>query len=187
MTIIPLTVFLNEKARDYCNCGIAFLWFGMLVALIVSPQHTYVAGSEVQATFGHTTEAAAHLIASLYGAYLIVSGQVKCNLQSLKKACIFIYSGIGVGVVCNYFLHKGNFGMNPYGDFSIYMLELFDSFPKTLAAYLLGVLVVLSVGMLFGAGIVKLMGDDSEEKTDGESEEEQNDAEGTDIKADEQD
>ena len=156
MTIIPLTIFLNDKARDYCNCAIAFLWFGMLVALIASPQSTYVGGNDADASFGHTAEAACHLIASLYGIYLIISGQVKCNLQNLKKACILIFSAIGIGVICNYLMHKSNFGMNPYGDFSIYMLEFFDTFEKTLVAYLLGVLAVLSFGMLSGAGIHRL-------------------------------
>ena len=175
MTIIPLTLFLNEKAREYCNCAIAFLWFGMLVALVVSPGRTYLGGSVLDASFGHTTEAACHLIVSLYGTFLIVSGQVKCNLQSLKKACIFIFSAIGIGVVFNYLMHKGNFGMNPYGDFSIYMLEFFDSFEKTFAAYLLGVLAVLSFGMLSGAGLYRLVcpkDDQDDEEDDDEDEDE---------------
>lgn len=168
MTLIPLTVFLNKKARSYCESTIAFLWLGMFVALIVSPQHTYIFSETSEATFGHTTEAASHLIASLYGIYLIISGQVKCNLKSLKQAMIFLFSVIGIGVVANYALRTSNFGMNPYGNYSIYMLDIFRSFEATLVAYLLGVFIVLLAGMQFGNLLNKLVGSDDKEK-DGKS------------------
>ncbi len=182
MTIIPLTVFMNKKARSYCESGIAFVWFGMFVALIVSPQHAYIFSDTSAASLGHTTEAACHLIASLYGVYLIITGQVKCNVESLKKAAVFLYSAIGIGVIANYLLHTSNFGMNPYGDYSIYMIDIFRSFEATLIAYLLGVFVVIVVGMQLGHLLYKIV---SPEKESDNTESKETKAEGAEISSEE--
>ena len=61
-----------------------------------------------------------------------------------------MYSVIGFGVFLNYVFHTSNFGMDPYGGYGIYMIDLFGSFEATLVAYLLGVLVVLTAGMQIG-------------------------------------
>lgn len=151
MTLIPLTVFMNERVRSYCNSAIAFLWIGMFIALGISPEFSYIFNFNTEASFIHATEASCHLIASLYGIYLIISGQVKCDFKHWMKALICMYSVIGFGIILNYLFHKSNFGMNPYGGYKIYMIDIFGSFGATLAAYLLGVLLVITLGMQIGA------------------------------------
>ena len=150
MTLIPLTVFLNDRVKAYCRSAIAFLWLGMFVALIFSPQHAYLNSFKSDANLIYASEAACHLLASLYGLFLIITGQVKCDIKHWKRAIICMYSVIGFGVMLNYLFHKSNFGMNPYGNYSIYMIDIFHSFEATLAAYLLGVLLVLTLGMQVG-------------------------------------
>lgn len=157
MTLIPLTLFMSERVREYCNSAIAFLWIGMFLALMISPQHAYIFSYTIDASFMYSTEAACHLLASLYGAYLIISGQVKCNSNSLKKAVICMFSVIGFGVLMNILFHQSNFGMDPYGGASIYMLDIFSSFEATLLAYLLGVLVVIILGWQLGGILNKLV------------------------------
>ncbi len=157
MTLIPLTVFMSEKVRSYCNSAIAFLWIGMFFALMISPQEAYIFSYRIEASPLYCSEAACHLIASLYGAYLIITKQVKCDFKAWKKSLICIYSVIGLGVILNYIFHLGNFGMDPYGDYSIYMIDIFGSFEATLVAYLCGVLVVMTVGMQSGYGFFKLV------------------------------
>ena len=157
MTLIPFTCLLNEKIRKYCDSAIAFLWVGMFLALLLSPQHAYIFSYYIEATPIYASEAACHLIASLYGVYLIISGQVKCNFKSWARSIICMYSVIGFGVILNYIFHTKNFGMDPYGDFTIYMVDILGSFWATLLAYLLGVMVVLSLGMQFGYLLNKLV------------------------------
>lgn len=173
MTLIPLTVFMSEKVRSYCNSAIAFLWVGMFLALMISPQHAYIFSFNIDASFIYTSEAACHLIASLYGAYLIITKQVKCNARYLVKSVVCMFSVIGFGLFLNYVFHIRNFGMDPYGDYSIYMLDIFGSFEATLAAYLLGVFLVLTIGMQIGLVFFKLVEatyDDEEKKGDALSE-----------------
>lgn len=157
MTLIPLTVFLSPRVKEYCNSAIAFLWLGMFLALMISPQHAYIFSYRIEASFVYASEAACHLIASLYGVYLIISGQVKCDFRSWRRSIVCMYSVIGFGLFLNYFFHTDHFGMDPYGDYTIYMIDIFGSFGATLAAYLLGVLLVLTLGLQVGAGFNKLV------------------------------
>ena len=174
MTLIPLTVFMSDKVKEYCNCAIAFLWAGMFIALIFSPQHAYIFNYNIEASFIYSTEAACHLLASLYGLFLIISGQVKCNFRSWRRSIVCMFSVIGFGVILNYLFHTDNFGMDPYGDYSIYMIDIFSSFGATFAAYLLGVLVVLTFGMQLG-GLLNRLVDSAKFYDPSESENDEND------------
>ncbi len=157
MTLIPLTLLLSDKVRSYCNSAIAFLWIGMFVALLISPQHAYIFNYKTEASLLYASEAACHLLASLYGAYLILTKQVKCDFIHWKRAIICLYSVIGFGLVLNYVFHLRYFGMDPYGDYTIYMIDIFGSFEATLAAYLMGVMLVLTLGMQAGWGFFRLV------------------------------
>lgn len=157
MTLIPLTLLFSDKVREYCNSAIAFLWMGMFVALLISPQHAYIFNYKIEASLLYSSEAACHLLASLYGAYLILTKQVKCDFAHWKKAIICMYLVIGFGIIMNFIFHRDFFGMDPYGQASIYMIDIFGSFEATLAAYLLGVMLVLTLGLQAGFGFFKLV------------------------------
>lgn len=157
MTMIPLSVFMKDGVREAFRSATAFLWVGMFVALIVSPQQAYIFSDNTQASLAYSSEAACHLIASLYGIYLIITKQVSLDFKSWKRALVFLYSAIGFGVVMNYIFHLDNFGMDPYGNYSIYMIDIFGSFWATFAAYLLGVFVVITIGMQVGYMLMKLI------------------------------
>lgn len=164
MTLIPLTVFMSGRVRSYCNSAIAFLWVGMFLALLISPQHAYIFSYDIEATPIYTAEAACHLIASLYGAYLIITKQVNCDVRHWRRSVVCMFSVIGFGVLLNYIFHTRNFGMDPYGDYTIYMIDIFGSFEATLVAYLLGVLLVLTIGMEIGYLFFKLVESTHEER-----------------------
>ena len=149
-TVIPLTCFMNEKTKQYAYSAIAFLWTGMFLALFISPEYAYLFDYRTDASVLYTGEALCHMWASLFGIYLILTGQVKLNFQSWGRAVIFMYSVIGFGVFLNFFFHRSNFGMDPYGDYAIYFLDIFGTFEATLLAYLLGVLTILTLGMQMG-------------------------------------
>lgn len=150
LTLIPMTLVMNDKVKSYCNSAIAFLWVGMFLALGLSPEFNYIFRFKQEATLILSTEASCHLIASLYGIYLIISGQVVCDFKHWVKSLICMYSVIAFVVITNYAFHMGNFGMDPYGNYKIYMIDVLGSFEATLLAYLLGVLIVLTLGMEFG-------------------------------------
>lgn len=148
--VIIATPFLHKRIRDFAYCGIAFLGFGMFVALFISPEVEFLFNYHQDAKFIHVSEAICHLIMSLYGFYLILSEKVKLELKSYGKALAFIYASIGFGVFLNWCFHLSNFGMDMYGNYSIYFLDIFGSFEATLLAYITGVLFTITAGFLIG-------------------------------------
>ena len=149
-TVILFTPFLNKKAKDFAFCAIAFLGFGMFLAMYISPGAEYFLNYNQTAGFIHVSEAVCHLTMSLYGFYLILTEKVSLNKQSYGKAIIFVYASIGFGVFLNWCFHLENFGMDMYGDYSIYFLDIFGSFEITFVAYLVGVFAVITMGYLVG-------------------------------------
>lgn len=149
-TVILFTPLLNKTVRDYAYCAIAFLGFGMFLAMYISPGAEFLLNFQQNARFIHISEGTCHLIMALYGFYLILSGKVKINSRNFFKALVFIYASIGFGVFLNWCFHLSNFGMNMYGDYSIYFLDIFGSFEATFIAYLLGVFVTILMGYLVG-------------------------------------
>ena len=155
-TIILLTPFMSEKIKEYTYAAIALLSFGMFVAFYISPEAEYLINHHQTAKFIHVTEAACHCIMGLYGFYLVLSGKVKLNAKTYRRSLIFIYSVIGYGLFLNFFFHRSFFGMNMYGEHSIYFMDLFGSFEVTLIAYLFGVFFTLTAGYLVCMGIDRL-------------------------------
>lgn len=155
-TLIPFTYLLKDKVKEFAFSAIAFLWMGMFIAMYVSPEYAYLFGFNHEANFLYTSEAVCHMITSLFGIYLIITGQVRIDVKNIVKSVVFMYSVIGFGVFLNFVFHKSHFGMDPYGDYSIYMIDIFGSFEATLLAYLLGVFLVLLLGAQVGALIEKL-------------------------------
>jgi hypothetical protein len=167
-TLILLTPFMNERVRDYVYSAIACLSTGMFLAMLISPEHDYIFNFNTEATFIYTTEAVAHLVCSLFGIYLVLSHQVKADARTLVKGGVCTLSIIGFGVILNYVFHIDNFGMDPYGSASIYMLDIFGSFAATLTAYVFGVILVLIVGMQSVAMLDRLSSRFFDKHEDGE-------------------
>ncbi|MBQ2894295.1 MAG: hypothetical protein IJB94_05145 [Clostridia bacterium] len=149
-TIILLTPFMSEKIKDFANCSIAFLGFGMFLALFISPGSDYFMHHVQVSTFAHVSEAVCHLSMALYGFYLILVDKVKLTWEAFGKSLVFIYTAIGFGVFLNWCFHLGNFGMDMYGDYSIYFIDIFGSFEITFIAYLVGVFATIAMGYLVG-------------------------------------
>ena len=165
--IVAMTPIFSDKVRDYAYSTIALLNFGIFVAMLISPEHAYLFNFHAEAKPTYTGEALCHMVCSLFGVYLILTRQVKPNFDTWVKSIKFIYPIIFGGVAFNAIFHQGLFGMNPYGKYTIYMIDIFGSFEATFAAYLLGVLVVLTLGLHSGRLLDKL----SEHKPKKQSEE----------------
>ena len=146
-TLILLTPFLKDGVRQYVYDFIAFLSLGLFAAMLLSPEFAYFFNYNIEANPVYTAEAASHLVCCLFGIYLVLSGQVKTDFKSWGRSIACAFTFIGLGVLLNYVFHKTYFGMNPYGESSIYMLDIFDTHELTLLAYSMGVILVLTVGM----------------------------------------
>lgn len=157
-TTIPLIYIMHDKIKKYFLSAVAFLSAGMFFAMIITPQYSYLFSYNNDASFAYTLDALCHLNCSLFGVYLIASGQVKLTAKNLLKSVIFMYSVITGVVILNFIFHTNNFGMCPYGGYSIYMFNLFEDYWATLLAYCFGVFVVLALGFEFNFALQKASG-----------------------------
>ena len=152
-TVIIFTPFLNKTVKHYAHCAIAFLGFGMFLALFVSPNAEFLMNYQQEASFIHVSEGACHLVMALYGFYLFLSDRVALNMANCCRAVVFMYASIFFGVFLNWCFHLENFGMAMYGNYKIYFLDIFGSFEITFAAYLLGVFATILLGYLAGSSL----------------------------------
>lgn len=148
-TLAPLSYVMNYRVKKCYFSMVAFLSFGMFVAMLVNPNFAYLFNFKQNATLDYAYDSISHLFCSLFGIYLVISGQVKIKPKSLIYSMIFVYSIVTYGVIINFIFHKRNFGMDPYGKASIYMLDFFSGFYTTLIAYYIGIAVVLIIGYQF--------------------------------------
>ena len=148
---------LFKEKLAYCfKCAIAFLSIGMIIAMMITPQYAYIYSFVEDARIDYLLDALGHLNCSLFGIYLVASGQVKLTMRNFTKATVFMYAVITGVVITNALFHKNFFGMCPYGGYSIYMFNLFEEYWATLLAYYLGVLAVLYLGFGFNYALNRL-------------------------------
>lgn len=157
-TFMPCLYLFRGRVREYFKCAIAFLSVGMIVAMMITPQYAYLFNFAEEAGIEYLFDALCHLNCSLFGIYLVISGQVKLKAENFVRSVIFMYSVITFVVFLNAVFHTNFFGMCPYGGYSIYMFNLFEDYWATLLAYYLGVFVVLCVGFEFNYGLNKFGG-----------------------------
>ena len=155
-TIIPLTVFMNAKTKEYAYSTIAFLHLGLFLATLISPEYEVIFVYRTEATFTYATEAMCHVLSALFGIYLIVTKQVKTDFEHWVKSIVFMLGWITVGISANLLLDTHCFNLNP-NRYSIYMLDIFGTYEATLLAYYLGVILVLTLGMQTGHALCKLV------------------------------
>ena len=159
-TFMPFLFVFRNKVKEFFMAAISFLSVGMFVAMLVTPQHAYLFSFNNEAGLDFLFDALCHLNCSLFGIYLIASGQVKISIKNLVIATIFMFSVISFGVIMNFIFHTNNFGMCPYGGFSIYFLDIFEEYWATLLAYYVGVFLVLSGGFFGNALLNRIAGNE---------------------------
>ena len=157
-TMISIMMFLKGEVKQHFKCVVAFLSVGMIIAMMITPQHAYLFSFLTEAKLDYLFDAISHLNCSLFGIYLVSSGQVKLTFKNFLKSVVFMYIVIAFVVILNYIFHTNFFGMCPYGGYSIYMFNLFEEYWATLLAYVLGVFVVLAIGFEFNYALNKLSG-----------------------------
>ena len=101
-TTLPLSYLFSKKIRDAQFSAVAFLSLGMFVAMMISPQHAFLVSFRSDATMLFVLDTLLHLNCSLFGIYLIASGQVLLNFKSIKRAYIYMYSVIAFVIIMNF-------------------------------------------------------------------------------------
>ena len=141
-------LFLPKKLRKYVFLLISLLSVGMLASMVVNCASNALIHYKFHPHF--LLDYIAHVNLSLFGVYLVRSGQVELT----KKACAvsggMIYGIAFTMLILNLIFDTSFFGLSLRGKHSIYNAVVSNESIVSVIVYFAGVFVVLLLGYLYG-------------------------------------
>ena len=145
--LTSIILIMPKVVRKYCMTLVALLSFGMALAGLGGALG-YVARHYV--FHWHITfDCAAHVFISLWGVYLVKSGQVELTPKKALRGGAIIVSVAFTMLVLNLIYHKAFFGLSPYGEHNIYNIRFFENGVISIIVYFLGLGFVLCAGYFY--------------------------------------
>ena len=146
-SVMPLTWILPKGAKKYLYLLISLLSVGMLFSAISSSLYNAIIGYKFHWHF--MLDYVAHLILSVWGIYLVKSGQVTlCKRDCLISGSLIV--GVAfVMMMLNVALDTAFFGLSLSGKHNIYNNVIVDSSALSALIYFVGLVVVLLLGYGF--------------------------------------
>lgn len=146
-SVMPLTWILPKGAKKYLYLLISLLSVGMLFSAISSSLYNAIIGYKFHWHF--MLDYVAHLILSVWGIYLVKSGQViLCKRDCLISGSLIV--GVAfVMMMLNVMLDTAFFGLSLSGKHNIYNNVIVDSSALSALIYFVGIVVVLLLGYGF--------------------------------------
>lgn len=145
--LTPIILVMPKAIRQYFMTLVALLSFGMLVAglggaLSYMSRH-YVFHWHI------TFDCAAHVFISLWGIYLVNSGQVELTPKKALCGGAIIVGVAMVMLILNSIFKTAFFGLSLYGEHNIYNNKIFESGFISAFAYFTGLCFVLLAGYFY--------------------------------------
>lgn len=139
-----LTIVMPTKAKDYAFTLIALLSLGVFCAGML----TCVSNALRDYAFHWTIalDSFAHVALSLFGVYLVKSGQASLEIKHSLISGLLIVGVAVVMLILNLIFHTSFFGLNLYGNHNIYNMVLFANGYVSAGMYFVGLCVVLMLG-----------------------------------------
>lgn len=153
-TFSAIALFLPKKIRGYVFSLISLLSFGMLMACELSII-TYIIRNY---TFHYFIflDFVIHILMSLVGIYFGITNISKLDKKSCLIASSIIYVVAIIMLILNLIFATSFFGLNLYGNHSIYNVVLVQSGILSAIIYFTGLTLVLLLGFLYQKLLRKL-------------------------------
>ena len=146
-SIMPVIYFSRGKMQKYLYLLVSLLSVGMLL----SPVLNAVTYAIKDTTFGiiFVWDYIAHLSLSLWGIYLVKSGQVRLNVKDSIISSLIIFGVCDIMIVLNLIFDTSFFGLSLTGKHHIYYNVITDSSHLSAIIFFSGLCFVLFGGYLF--------------------------------------
>ena len=152
-SLMPLTWVLPKGAKKYLYTLISLLSLGMLISTFISCGFNALRDYKFHIQF--LADYLAHILLSLWGVYLVKSGQVSlCKRDCLIGGSIIL----GVALVMlglNVVFDTAFFGLSLNGKHNIYNIVLVESSALSAVIYLVGLVTVMLEGYFYNRILVK--------------------------------
>lgn len=152
-TLVVVMHLLPKKIKKYFYLLISLLSVGM----IISPMLGCIYNASINYKFHlhFVADFLAHVLISLWGVYLVKTGQVELSKRScIISSLIIIGSAIGM-LILNLIFDTSFFGLSLNGKHNIYNNVLTDNSYLSAALYFIGLCAVLGMGYLYSRIIAK--------------------------------
>ena len=142
--MMPIVLIMPQPIKKYLQNLVCLLMVGMFLSTIFNC--IYNASINYKFHFHFMLDYIAHFILSLWGIYLIRSGQVRVEIRkSIKSGCIILGVAL-LMLVLNVVFDKAFFGLSLNGKHNIYNNVLTDSSVLSALIYFFGLTAVLVMG-----------------------------------------
>ena len=144
---LPLMLLLRGRARTAYLTMISLLSFGMVAAGMLT-----LIGNALRDYALHFTillDSVNHAVLSLFGIYLVKSGQVRLARRDCIAAVSAVFGAAVLALLLNLIFHTAFFGLSLYGEHNIYNNVLTESGILSALLYFLGLAAVLLAGFLY--------------------------------------
>ena len=145
--ITPLALILRGSAREYFCRLISLLSLGMLCSVAISC--AYFASIDYKFHFHFVLDYVAHANLSLFGVFLVKSGQVDLKPKKCAISSSIIFASAAVMLVLNLVFDTAFFGLSLRGKHNIYNTVLTESSYLSALLYFSGLALVLCAGYAF--------------------------------------
>jgi hypothetical protein len=146
-TLTPLMFLLPKGVRKYFFGLVSLLSVGMLFSSVLACVQRASIGYKLH--FHFVLDYVSHISLSLFGVYLVKSGQVQLGIKNALKSASVIFSAATLMVVLNLIFDTSLFGLSLRGKHNIYNNVLVDSSYLSALLYYLGLAAVLALGYAF--------------------------------------
>ena len=145
--LTPFILIMPKTIRKYLMTLVVLLSLGMVVAGLGGALGFVARNYKFH--WHITMDCLAHVLISLWGVYLLKSGQVELTPKKAIRAGAIIVSVALIMLVLNLIYHKAFFGLSLYGEHNIYNVRFFESGVVSTIAYFLGLGFVLCSGYFY--------------------------------------
>lgn len=146
-SLIPLLLILPQKAKKSVYLLISLLSVGMFCSTVLGCVQNAMIGYHFHPHF--LLDYIAHFALSLFGVYLVRSGQVQLTLKKSAASSAIILGGATLMLTLNLIFDTAFFGLSLRGRHSIYNMVLTSQSYLSVLIYYGGLLGVLAIGFLF--------------------------------------
>ena len=145
--ITPLTLLLPKNIRQYYFNLVSSLTIAMIISPIANIIYNISINYKYHASF--LLDYVPHLILSIWGIYIIQSGQVELKVRSSIISGLIIIGVALTMMILNVIFDKSFFGLSLNGKHNIYNQQLVKNSYLSALIYFTGLVSIMIIGYLF--------------------------------------
>ncbi len=154
--LTPIFLLLPKQLKKHAYLLVSLLSVGMFLSTVFSCVYNAVIAYKFH--FHFLLDYVAHFTLSLFGVYLIRSGQVELNKRNALISSSLIFVSALIMMLLNVILDTTFFGLSLNGKHNIYNNVLVDNSYLSALLYFIGLTAVLLLGYGYSAWIKKKLG-----------------------------